>query len=375
MSLSTTPVPWEEPKQDPVFQQLKEVCAWLVARVPATYKGTIGELSTALRFHWREFVSFERLAVYERVLAAWVQLVEHGELDDDEWQALYYSKLSLEVGKTQRDQRAASHAFFCALTREKRLAELRGGVHQVAVAFYPGDPYAQQSWEHSFFANGRVTDTKIRRLAGAFHQEVIDELTKAPAKLPARRLACEASGFPPTADGLFLYAHDALSEPSSRFARFRYFVNALVVVYRAAPRHLHLAHDGRAVANLEHVRDPLARDQQAQAFAALPLELEVSAVDHARDLVFDACQRVQSGRYLLDSKRVVGLLEAAFLAHEAAVAAPADLVSTQAYPFANDAHRHEIVTAFAGDVRSQAPRSLGRERSSRFFPVARVARW
>lgn len=161
----------------------------------------------------------------------------------------------------------------------------------------------------------------------------------------------------PTADDLFLHAHDAHSPPSSRFQRFRFFVGALIVVYRTS--HVHNDHDSGAVARLKGVKGSLERVQQAHAFAALPLELQVSAVAHARELVFDACKRAQDGHKLLDSGRVVrrpvllfpllsslppaqpgtdasssqvGLLEAAFLGHQPAVAAPADFVSVSSSP-------------------------------------------
>lgn len=88
MSLSSRPVPWEKPEQDPVYEQLADVCSWLASFALRDHKRPLRDLSKNLGFHWREFVSFERVAVYERVLFAWVQLVEHGELGDDLWEAV-----------------------------------------------------------------------------------------------------------------------------------------------------------------------------------------------------------------------------------------------------------------------------------------------
>ncbi|GAA5842864.1 hypothetical protein JCM9279_004012 [Rhodotorula babjevae] len=360
MNVTSRPVPWQTPKQDPIFKQLADVCSWLATLAPHSHERPIRDLSENLRFHWREFISFERVAVYERVLGAWVQLVEHGGLDHHLWEA------AGSQSKGNVDQ---------------RLAALKGGVRLVAIAFYPHDAAAQDSWELSFFADERVSPTKLRRLAREF-KHVVDELNEVPAKLAARRRAFEASGLPatlalPTADGLFLHAHDAQLPPSSRFQRFRFFVSALIVVYRnSASRN---AHDSYAVPRLEAVCVPLESEQQAQAFAALPLELQVSAVEHVRELVFDTCKRAQTGKDLLTSERMVGLLESAFTGHQHAVAAPASLVSTHAYAYADEAYRNELARLTGGEhaepSRSQTPRSLGKEASCRFFPAARTASW
>jgi len=158
----------------------------------------------------------------------------------------------------------------------------------------------------------------------------------------------------PTADPLFLHAHDAQQSPSSRFARFRAFIHGLVIVYKVEAASC--SHDPGAVARLKAVEDALASPQQARAFAALALELQVSAVDNVRELVFDACKRVHAKEELLASDRLVRpwlsssplpsrlssarpetdarcaqvkLIEAAFLGHEPAVAAPAGFVSVR----------------------------------------------
>ncbi|GAA5842891.1 hypothetical protein JCM9279_004019 [Rhodotorula babjevae] len=382
MSLSHPPTPWETPEQDPIYEQLADVRKWFAgSSVPRSRRPTVGGLSKMYRNHWATFMSYERREIYEHILKTWVQLLDQGKLDDAQWESVGLQSMSRQVGKTQ--EQPDKHRPRPQGTTERQLERLQAAVHVVAIAFYPHDEAARRSWEYNFIAEGRVTLVKLLRLGAVKFRYVLAELEATPAKLAARRQACESSGFPatralPTADDLILYAHDALQPASSRFARFCTFIGALVVVYKTAAATR--AHDRHAVARLEAVRGSLEIKQQADAFAALPLEFQVSAVVHVRELLFDACKRVQTRRDLIISERMVKLLESAFAGHQRAVAAPAGLVSTHAHPFADEAYRNELLGAFAGGEhaqpsRSQAPRSLGKEASSRFFPAARTGSW
>ncbi|GAA5895525.1 hypothetical protein JCM8208_005255 [Rhodotorula glutinis] len=327
-------VPWDRPEQDPTFESK----------------------SRSLQKAWSTFLPSERRALLELLLEGWLELLEHGEVQGDGW-------------KDRSQPRKVAL---------RRYEALQAAVHETAERCFLSDHAGGDEWEDEFWALDRVTQAKVHRLGEEEFKHVVAELEAAPTHLASRRAMLTAAGLPaslalPTADALFLHAHDALQPASPRFERFRNFVGALVFIYEDAE--LRRPHDPRAVVRLRAVRDPLAIVHQAHAFAALPLELQVSAVDHARDLLFDACKRAQKGSDLLASGRMVGLLEAALLGHEPADAAPADLVSSRARPL--EAWRDDVVAAFGSEdhilrARAQSPRSLGRERSSRYFPTARI---
>ncbi|GAA5842861.1 hypothetical protein JCM9279_004011 [Rhodotorula babjevae] len=368
-------IPWDRPEQDLIFQQVAVVSSWIVVLAVQPIKKYILSLESSLHNAWKTFMSFEQRAVLELLLEGWLKLLA-GPLQADEWKELYFLALARRAGRIQEIKDQSRHV------GGQRYVELQDAVRETARSCFPTDRAAGDRWEDAFFAEERVTTAKLRRLSDEEFEHVVAELEAAPKQLASRRATLTAADLPtswalPTADALFLHAHDAYSSSSSRFKRFQSFVHDLVVVYRASK--LHDPHDTGAVARLEGVHGPLARTQQADAFAALPLELQVSAVDHARLLVFDACRRTQTGYMLLNSERVVGLLEEAFVHHGRAGAAPTGFVSTHAYPIADEAYRNELARLTGGEhvgpSRSQAPRSLGKETSSRFFPAARTASW
>ena len=76
---------------DTFIEHTAEVCEWLRARATTAqtavdaHKKRCRELAKHLRQYYREFTSPERRALYEVVLGLWLRLLEHGELEDDEW--------------------------------------------------------------------------------------------------------------------------------------------------------------------------------------------------------------------------------------------------------------------------------------------------
>lgn len=107
----------------------------------------------------------------------------------------------------------------------------------------------------------------------------------------------------PTADGLFLRAHDACHSAASRFERFTALLDGIDSVYGLAVKDRR--HDAADAAALVDARETILVPRWNVVVQQGARYMQVSAVELARDILFETCRSWTDRKPLYSSERVV----------------------------------------------------------------------
>ncbi|GAA5842894.1 hypothetical protein JCM9279_004020 [Rhodotorula babjevae] len=371
MQASVAAVPWQE-QADPFLAQLSLLTSWFLKilaksrlRTPdwrAQRKVTILGILEQLTLHRQTWLGDELRGVLEHLLATYVGLLAPHALQFFDWYQLSYKAIGRKVGRFPPEGHP-SRSTGANAREANEYALVRTAARRAGTAFF-GSLERGGEFEDEFCSDAGVTILKMRRLHDDAREKLLGELAALPERVPERVRFLEEHGLPTTAANVLasptatmLWAHDASQPPSARLARFKHLVDTLVLLYSHAVALERLPPS--ALPPLEARAHELARAHgpAEEAFEAKPLAVQVSAVDHARDVVCAACEAFAGEGTMRDGLAVAKDLAAAF--HGAA-------------PPASAAAHEPLVEQSLGTAHGRA---RARQARSRFFPEARRGAW
>ncbi|KPV74123.1 uncharacterized protein RHOBADRAFT_54681 [Rhodotorula graminis WP1] len=351
---NTAPLTFLDSPDSGLLFQLRAVYGWL-ERHDGSRKLSLPELEA----RWGDFLPSER--------AHFIRIALHVYCTRTDFPMLQYPTIAHLVGfddeptEAELEDREAGELEPSAWTRLMgSLASVRSVCPDARAA-----RTAFGHWEHRFFAsNLGITRRKLYRMSSAMHERVFERLAAAANQLAhASHLNTLPLTLLPTADTTLAYAFNAEQKPSQRFSLYLGLVENLYALYKAD--YLPVDAETHSDIDLETARDtvlqvdlkvregdadrfllavalqnlrkhearhaealkPLVRalgqltapDKEVSAtsfkglvlFAHLSAGDQVSAVNTARGLVFEACKMDAEGEMLLDSRIMVAKLSTA----------------------------------------------------------------
>ncbi|GAA5892502.1 hypothetical protein JCM8208_005838 [Rhodotorula glutinis] len=293
------------------------------AQVSPTSSKALGVARGLWVKRWDKLMPAERARILVVVLRAYCKSRRQPTAFD--WHQLSYLSVLGDVGaKDSFDEADLNlHGPVETLKDDAPWLEIRKHVDGIAHACSRGRSnalYRMRLWEIGFLGEGGITRLKLRRLEVAEREAVASEVgvilkhvhehLSSPSSAPIDTIL-------PSADAVFIRVDNATESPSRRFDGLCGFLDNLVILYKATP-----GHDG-AVAQLSRTRGMLERRthlpreddvvdvRTAEAsFAELDVAQQVSAVEQARTLVFEAClQHRETGQLPAVEPLIQKLLE------------------------------------------------------------------
>jgi len=94
------PVPWDQPRQDPLFMQLSDVHEWTVLRVDSDlWRHHVGDTFAPFAAGWPTWRSSERRAAVEALMLDFCRLLQTGDGHGYTWVRRLHHSSSTSHGK------------------------------------------------------------------------------------------------------------------------------------------------------------------------------------------------------------------------------------------------------------------------------------
>ncbi|GAA5940195.1 hypothetical protein JCM3775_007291 [Rhodotorula graminis] len=305
MQASAAAVPWQE-QRDPFVAQVSLLVSWFVrvlyqsrlhdADWRSKRKTSLLSIAEQFKHHHETWLGDELRRVLERLLSTYVGLFAPQAPEFFDWYSLTYREIGRKVGKFPLEGHP-SLSYGANKWEATESAQVRDAARKAGTAFYDSDTRGKQ-FENEFCSDVGVSILKLRRLPEKARELCLREI----AALPGW----------PSPTSTMLYACDRSQPASSRLARFKTLVDALLLLYWHAVAISRLPNSTLPL--LEAAAHELANLSEAgkQAFGDKDLAVQVSAVDHARDVLFAACEAFEKGWPMRDGRGLAKDLQAAF---------------------------------------------------------------